>query len=59
MAKKETKRVQIGTKVDAYLWRELRMVAVQEQKNAYELLDEAIQDVIRKHKRHQTNSGCQ
>ena len=39
----------IGVKVDATLWRRLRVLAIQHGKRSHELLDEAIEGYLYKH----------
>ena len=42
-------KVNIGVKVDATLWRRLRVLAIQQGKRSYELLDEAIEGYLCEH----------
>jgi hypothetical protein len=42
-------KVNIGVKVDATLWRRLRVLAIQRGKRSYELLDAAIEGYLGKH----------
>ena len=42
-------KVNIGVKVDATLWRRLRVLAIQHGKRSHELLDEAIEGYLCEH----------
>ena len=42
-------KVNIGVKVDATLWRRLRVLAIQRGKRSHELLDEAIEGYLCEH----------
>lgn len=42
-------KVNIGVKVDAHMWRRLRVLAIQHGKRSHELLDEAIEGYLSKH----------
>lgn len=42
-------KVNIGVKVDATLWRRLRVLAIQHGKRSHELLDKAIEGYLCKH----------
>ena len=42
-------KVNIGVKVDATLWRRLRVLAIQHGNRSYELLDKAIEGYLNKH----------
>lgn len=40
---------QIGAKINARLWKEIRMIALETDRLATDLLNEAMQDFIKKH----------
>jgi len=46
-----SEKKQIGVKINSDLWRELRKAALDQDRTATELLEEAIQDYIEKHRR--------
>jgi len=49
--KEETPRKQIGVKLDMDLWRELRILALEEDRTAGELLEEAMREYLERHRR--------
>jgi hypothetical protein len=48
--KQESPRKQIGVKLDVDLWREIRILALETDRTAGELLEEAMQEYLVKHK---------
>jgi len=48
---------QIGVKIDPALWKELRMVALEQDRTATELLEEAIREYIDRHRDNPVGSG--
>jgi hypothetical protein len=48
--KQESPRKQIGVKLDVDLWREIRVLALETDRTAGELLEEAMQEYLVKHK---------
>ncbi len=45
------KRRQIGAKVSVELWKQMRMLALEQGRDATQLLDEAMAEYIKKHKK--------
>lgn len=41
---------QIGVKIDPALWKELRLLALKQDRTATELLEEAMKEYIKKHR---------
>ena len=50
-AKERPGRRQIGVKLDMDLWRELRILALEEDRTAGELLEEAMREYLERHRR--------
>ena len=42
---------QIGVRVNPTIWREIRLLAMQQDKTATELLNQAMEDFVKKHKK--------
>ena len=49
--KGERERKQIGVKLDVDLWRELRILALEKDRTAGDLLEEAMREYVARHKR--------
>ena len=45
-----TESKQIGAKIDATLWKELRKLAIEQDRTATQLLNEAMREYLAKHK---------
>ena len=47
--RKEIERKQIGVKIDTALWTQLKILALKQGKDGFEVLEEAIREYVERH----------